>query len=480
MKIQKAVESQFILIALLVVILTTCTNAEIIYVDSRNGDDGNPGTLEKPLRTIGKAAVIVNSKTKAEPTTIKIGPGIHNLTNSVIFENSHQYTEKDRLIIEASILPDNPQWKPYLMPVILSTENPCISEKLTETYSLKVKRSYATIRGLKFLGNPLSNNWHACVERTGKDLEDLLITQCMFVGDKDSFNIYCAAIATGNRFVVDHCIFRNCHASIVYWDGLEGIGGKGCAMRYCIVDGSYISGVWTCQTAEDFEFHHNIVTGCDYFWMRKPGDQMTYKLHDCIVTNNKHYSGYGVETGATGQTGPEVTYKENNVVKTGQVVIEEDKSKNSYLHVVPGTLGNNLGAGLFTKSASEKDDKKAESVVESSVILYITYRDKWDQALNHGEYHPKSLNTEGYIHCSKPSQIIRVANHLFKGQKGLVLLVIYPKEVKPKIKWEGKEETNLYPHIYGPLNLDAVKNVLDFSPSEDGTFELPERIQKVE
>ena len=62
--------------------------------------------------------------------------------------------------------------------------------------------------------------------------------------------------------------------------------------------------------------------------MRKPGDQMTYQLQDCIVTGNKHYSGYGVETGATGQTGPEVTYNENNVIKTSQVVFEKDKSKN--------------------------------------------------------------------------------------------------------------------------------------------------------
>ena len=341
--------SRVVLIVLVLPLLISSVFAETLYVDSSSGDDANPGTMEKPLRTIGKAATIVNSKTKPEPTTIKIGPGIYNLTNSVIFENSSEYTEKDRLIIKASILPDDPQWKPSLMPIILSTENPGISEKLTETYGFKVKRSYVTIRGLKFLGNPLLNNWHACVERTGKDLDDLLITQCMFIGDKDSFNIYCAAIATGNRFVVDHCIFRNCHASPVYWDGLEGIGGKGCAMRYCIVDGGLISGVWTCQTAEDFEFHHNIVINSEYFWMRKSGDQQKYRLHDCIVTGNKYYSGYGNAGGPTGQTGPEVTYQEENVLKTGEVMLVKDKRARHYLHPLPGTLGYDLGAGLFTK-----------------------------------------------------------------------------------------------------------------------------------
>jgi len=110
--------------------------------------------------------------------------------------------------------------------------------------------------------------------------------------------------------VVDHCVFYNCHASTVYWDGPEGIGGKGCAMKYCIVDGGYIAGVWTCQTAEDFEFHHNIITGCRYFWMRRKGDKQRYRVRSCIVTNNRHYSGYGVDSGPTGQTVPEITFDE--------------------------------------------------------------------------------------------------------------------------------------------------------------------------
>jgi len=108
------------------------------------------------------------------------------------------------------------------------------------------------------------------------------------------------------------------------------------------------------------------------------------------------------------------------------------------------------------------------------VILHITSRNDWNKALDYGEYNPKLLDTEGYIHCSKPSQIIGVANHLFKGREGLVLLVIDQEKVNPEIKWEGEEQTNLYPHIYGPLNLSAVKNALDFPPSRDGTFELPE------
>ena len=352
MNAKKPLNYRIVFVGLIIGILAPSLIAETLYVDSRNGEDENPGSKDRPLSTIGRAAVLVNKSSEKGPTTIKIGPGIYNFTKAVVFENTRAYTEKNRLTIEATVLPDDPNWKPALMPVVLSTENSQVSQILpgiTETYSIKIKINYVTVRGLKFLGNPSSNNWHCCVERIGKDLDDLLITQCMFVGDTETLDIHCAALATGDRFIVDHCIFRNCHASVVFWDGLEGVGGKGCAMRYCIVDSAYISGIWTCQTEEDFEFYNNIITGSEYFWMRKSGDQQTYRLHDCIVAGNKYYSGYGAAGGVTGNTGPEVSYKEENIIKSGKVDLVRDRKSKDYLHVAAGTFGSDLGAGLFKK-----------------------------------------------------------------------------------------------------------------------------------
>ncbi len=347
----------FSLIGLVFIVSASNAVAETLYVDSRNGNDRNPGTEEKPLKTIGRAALLVNSKTEPGPTTIKVATGIYNLDKYVVFENARPYTEIERLVIEAVVLPDEPQWRPDMMPVILSTEDPRMPDKvdaLTETYGIKIKISHVTVRGLKFLGNLLLHNWHCCLEQVGEKLDDLIVTQCMFVGDRDTSNIYCATLATGDRFVVDHCVFDNCHACVVFWDGTEGIAGKGCSMRYCIVDGAYISGAWTCQTTEDFEFHHNIVTGSEYFWMRKPGDRQKYRLQNCIVTENKYYSGYGIAGGPTGQTGPEVTYDEENVVKQGEVALEKDKRARNYLHIVERTFGSDLGAGLFKKQPACK------------------------------------------------------------------------------------------------------------------------------
>jgi hypothetical protein len=332
--------------------LAATATAEVLYVDGRLGQDSQTGTQSQPLKTLAQAAKRINESSAPGSATIKVAPGVYSLDRPVLIEKGRNYTEQDRLTIEAAVVPNDPNWSPALMPVLLSVEDPRPSGNLTgrtETYSIVVRKSHVTIRGLKFLGNPLPNNWHCCVSRIGREGDDLLVTQCLFSGHPGGLDIYCAALATGDRFQVEHCVFQQCHACVVFWDGPDGMGGKQCAMRYCLVEGASISGVWTCRTQNDLEFHHNVVTGSEYFWMRKAGDSIRYRLGDCVVANTRNYSGYGVESGATGPTGPEVTYEERHVIRQGQVILERDWRSRGYLHVVPGTLGSDLGAGLFTE-----------------------------------------------------------------------------------------------------------------------------------
>ena len=327
-------------------------SAQTLYVDPTNGRDTNSGTADLPLQTLSQVAAIVQAKTTPTSTTIRLRSGIYTLPHAVIFKNQTAYSKEHRLSIEALVLPDDPAWQPGMMPIIVSTEDPRKPgqrDQPTQTYGLKIQMSHVTVRGLKFLGNPLPSNWYCPLECLAPDMNDVLVTQCLFVGNPDTLDIYCAVITDGHQFVVDHCIFSGCHACVVFWDGGRGIVGRRNAMRYCLVDGARISGVWTCGTDEDLEFHHNIVTRSEYFWMRQRGTPRTYFVRDCVVTENKQYSGYGVETGATGSTGPEIRYKEERVAKEGSVVLEKDRQSRNYLHPVPRTPGSDLGAGLFTR-----------------------------------------------------------------------------------------------------------------------------------
>jgi uncharacterized protein (DUF952 family) len=106
-----------------------------------------------------------------------------------------------------------------------------------------------------------------------------------------------------------------------------------------------------------------------------------------------------------------------------------------------------------------------------SRIWHITKREQWEQAQLAHVYFSDSLNSEGFIHCSTSEQVLLVANFLFRGQQGLVLLGIDSSKVQAEIRYEdvaGKA----FPHIYGALNTDAVVEVLDFEPGVDGLFEL--------
>ena len=110
-----------------------------------------------------------------------------------------------------------------------------------------------------------------------------------------------------------------------------------------------------------------------------------------------------------------------------------------------------------------------------SIILHITKREQCEEAKLTKKYCGDTLESEGFIHCSTPEQVIKVANSFFRSQSGLVLLCLESEAVEAEIRYEGLDGER-FPHIYGALNIDAVVQVLDFSPGEDGCFELPPEI----
>ncbi|WP_026732794.1 DUF952 domain-containing protein [Fischerella sp. PCC 9605] len=114
-----------------------------------------------------------------------------------------------------------------------------------------------------------------------------------------------------------------------------------------------------------------------------------------------------------------------------------------------------------------------------NTILHITRGEKWKQAQLAGMYRADSLDSEGFIHCSTPKQIIKVANNFFANQKGLVLLFIDSDQVKAEIRYEAAEVDELFPHIYGALNIDAVFKFVDFNPGKDGFFQMCPELQKI-
>jgi uncharacterized protein (DUF952 family) len=104
-------------------------------------------------------------------------------------------------------------------------------------------------------------------------------------------------------------------------------------------------------------------------------------------------------------------------------------------------------------------------------LYHITTDREAREAAQRGDYVPAAFEREGFIHCSYASQFVATANRIFRGRKDLVLLEIDPALLGCRVVDENLEGgTELFPHIYGRLNMAAVKKIHPFPCDEDGSF----------
>ncbi|HHY89547.1 MAG TPA: DUF952 domain-containing protein [Chloroflexi bacterium] len=113
---------------------------------------------------------------------------------------------------------------------------------------------------------------------------------------------------------------------------------------------------------------------------------------------------------------------------------------------------------------------------ESEKIYHITAAVDWQRALELGAYTAPSLESEGFIHFSKRHQVLAVANSFYRGLPDMVLLEVDPAWLTSRLQYDpvpGAPEP--FPHLYGPLNLEAVVRVHPFpADPETGLYAWPE------
>ena len=85
----------------------------------------------------------------------------------------------------------------------------------------------------------------------------------------------------------------------------------------------------------------------------------------------------------------------------------------------------------------------------------------------------KTLDEVGFIHCSYRDQVQPVADAFYRGRDDIVLLVIDRDRLGPPVRVENLAGgTNYFPHIYGPLNADAVVAVAPVAVTDDGRLDV--------
>ncbi|MGI5194918.1 DUF952 domain-containing protein [Streptomyces sp. CA-288835] len=105
-------------------------------------------------------------------------------------------------------------------------------------------------------------------------------------------------------------------------------------------------------------------------------------------------------------------------------------------------------------------------------LLHITERSLWDAARATGTYEMstrgRTLQEEGFIHCSTRAQLPRVAAFLYGAYEGpddLVVLVIDPERLGVPVRYEAPEAGGEeFPHVYGAIPVAAVTAVEPGAP----------------
>ena len=108
----------------------------------------------------------------------------------------------------------------------------------------------------------------------------------------------------------------------------------------------------------------------------------------------------------------------------------------------------------------------------TNVIYHLVPADHWDAQPVDQPYVPADYVREGFIHCTKGAdQIAIVANRYYRNDpREWLVLILDEQAITSEIKYEPGGDGLLYPHIYGPLNRDAIRGVQSMPRDADGTF----------
>lgn len=112
---------------------------------------------------------------------------------------------------------------------------------------------------------------------------------------------------------------------------------------------------------------------------------------------------------------------------------------------------------------------------QAKLIYKICPEVLWKQAarLDRFDGAPVDL-ADGYIHFSTAAQVRETAEKHFKGQPDLVLVAVDSDALGDELRWEHSRGGELFPHLYGPLPLSAVRYILPLPLDTDGRHRFPD------
>jgi uncharacterized protein (DUF952 family) len=129
------------------------------------------------------------------------------------------------------------------------------------------------------------------------------------------------------------------------------------------------------------------------------------------------------------------------------------------------------------EKAEPADDERLayDSHFAQETIYHLTPTAYFNTFSPGQDYVPEPFAKEGFIHCTRGADLLAyVANNFYRGEPGdFVMLVIDVDALGSPLKYEALGTPAPFPHIYGPLNRDAIVEIVKMPRAADGTFLVP-------
>ncbi|SEJ81840.1 hypothetical protein SAMN05216327_121109 [Dyadobacter sp. SG02] len=332
------------LLSIIVLLAIHQLQAQTVHVNATTGNDAASGKVETPVATLQRAVELAKTFKPGESVTIKVAPGLYTLRDQVVIDKRN--TDEAWLTIEAAAMPDDADWKPAQMPVIQSVSANNNKTQFQHAVGFLVAADHVRIRGLKFLGNGNPEvQYYYPVSRKDSTLTGLDISQCYFIGERNSAPIQGSIWAHGSGIHVDHCIFYGTKNALLLFMAIRDF-----SLKNSVIVGAYESAVWFGTFHEPFVFENNIVANSEYLWLRADKTLPKYHFKNCLFTDLKHEMGHYGQNGAV--PAEQNAHSEERVARSGKLLLSEVATNGlprDYLNPLPNSAGKELNAGIFKK-----------------------------------------------------------------------------------------------------------------------------------
>lgn len=322
--------------------------SQSIYVDPIHGKDTYIGSLEKPLQSINSAVKTVNNWTGVGEVHIILYPGLYTLTDKVVINPVRVMKDTLRLHIKALYLPDDPDWSPEKMPKIQSISPNNSETQFIHATGLLIASEHVSIKGIKFLGNPNPTvTYYYPISKENQNLADLEVSQCIFIGDKETAPIQGGIWAHGPNNSVSHSIFYECRNAILFFNNVEGF-----SIKNTIVYGSYESAFWFSRENYKFTFSNNVIVQNNAFLVKPIDTKYSSSFEHSIIAKNITYIGQWSREGKKVIPIDNPSIIEKNIIKKATIEMITNKNlklPNNHLHLTESSDGHGLHVGIFIK-----------------------------------------------------------------------------------------------------------------------------------